>query len=62
MGPHGPLRPEIKSPLVVGIQHSLLGSPVAPFLRRENKALVELLPVPKRLTPGLQPCLQTPPN
>lgn len=46
MSPHSPLRPEIKSTLVVEVQHSLQESPVAPFLRRENKALVELFPVP----------------
>ena len=46
MSPHSSLRPEIKSTLVVEIQDSLQGNPVAPFLRGETKALVELLPVP----------------
>lgn len=46
VSPHGSLRPEIKSTFVVEIQDPLQESPVAPFLRGETKALVELLPVP----------------
>lgn len=46
VSPHGSLRSEIKSTLVVEIQDSPPRSPVAPFLRRETKDLVEFVPSP----------------